>query len=105
MESIIPMTAGLLLDICGSFLIAKLFLSNIRNSRFFMDSKGRTVQMAMSNFENDYAENKRQNQAVVDAKYGFTFLACGFFLILIASWITYLNLSFFITTHVSGFTK
>ncbi|MGY5147595.1 MAG: hypothetical protein ACW9W4_06325 [Candidatus Nitrosopumilus sp. bin_7KS] len=91
MESIIPMTVGLLLDICGSFLIVKLILNNIQNSRFFVGSDGKLWQSSMSNYHDDKKEYDRQNQAVIDARYGFVFLSSGFILILIASWINYLN--------------
>lgn len=92
MESIIPMTAGLLLDICGAFLIVKLFLTYAKNSRFFINEDGILSQWTHSNFKNESAEYDRQKQAVSDARWGFVFLSTGFILILISSWINYLNL-------------
>lgn len=91
-ESIIPMTAGLLLDICGAFLVVKLFLTFAKNSRFHTDQDGKVHRWCGGgNFDDELAEEIRQHRAVNDAKYGFTFLGTGFILILIASWIDYWN--------------
>lgn len=86
---IVPMTAGLMLDICGAFLIIKLFLNNIQNSRFYVGDDGKLWQSTMSNYEDDKKEDERQKKAVSDARDGFTILAVGFILVLIASWISY----------------
>ena len=92
-ESIILMTAGLLLDICGAFLIVKLFLNHAKNSRFFTNKDGEVCRWhGEGNFEDELEEEKRQEQSVSDARYGFAFLAIGFTLILIASWINYFEI-------------
>ncbi len=99
------MTAGLLLDICGIFLITKHLLFNLN----YLDSK---IDLELCNMTNETYENymrqydfytfhttmreeidndARKKHQRFDIRYGFVFASVGFFLILIASWINYLK--------------
>lgn len=119
MESIIPMTAGLLLDICGSYLIVQDFIQMVnRGTRTYHSildhvNKNQTspdkiidnmeqLQNKMISFPNKIGSisvpyssawnmfSKKDTTNTI--KWGFTFLSSGFILILIASWIDYLKI-------------
>ncbi len=93
-ESIIPMTAGLLLDICGAFLIVKLFLDNPKTPPWYdvFTVHGTVLRLPDIKQNDADGEKKRQEKGISNAKFGFAFLICGFFLILIAGWINYFNI-------------
>lgn len=105
-ESIIPMTAGLLLDICGTFLILRPYMdfnkgrsieeyqgfshlvkhAGQNNWAFFLDElAGKLSRQITRNVD----DRIRHAEAV---KWGFIFLSVGFFLILIASWVDYFEI-------------
>jgi len=87
MESIIFMTAGLLLDIMGSFLIVHVFFNHAVNTKWRLEPDGKWL--ITNGAKSDKEEFFRQAQAIIEAKLGFACLASGFFLIIIASWISY----------------
>ena len=105
MDSIIPMTAGLLLDICGTLLILKPFMFVSKNMRLrdypnlFSDFEivGEDWFYYINELDGKISEKNRDDRKKSqkysdDVKWGFVFLSIGFFLILIASWINYLNI-------------
>jgi hypothetical protein len=104
MELIIPMTAGLLLDICGTLLILKPFMFISKNMRlrdypsitsvaeevgedwfYYIEELDKKIS------EKNRDDRKKNQKYADDVKWGFVFLAFGFFLILIASWINYIE--------------
>lgn len=97
------MTAGLLLDICGTLLILKPFMFVSKNMRlrdyallssiFEIDDDWHYYIEELDKKISDKTKNDREKSQryANDVKWGFAFLAIGFFLILIASWITYIE--------------
>lgn len=97
MESIIPMTAGLLLDICGVFLILRPFLYGLKQllalERVWFLTNFSDTETDWSNLISNIAKSQLNNfRTNYDMVYwGFGFLSSGFILILIASWINYIE--------------
>lgn len=117
-ESIIPMTAGLLLDICGGYLIVQDFIQMIdrgtRTYHSFLDHVNKDQKSPDKIFDSlTQLQNKMiifpnkigsisvaypeawnmfyKQDTIKTIKFGFVFLSSGFILILIASWITYIE--------------
>ncbi len=117
-ESIIPMTAGLLLDICGGYLIVQNFIqmvnrgtrtyhsildhvnkdqkspdkiidniTQIQDKRISFPNKIGSISVSYTVAWNMFAKEN----TVKTIRWGFAFLSVGFFLILIASWINYIE--------------
>lgn len=108
MEWIIPMTAGLLLDICGAYLIVKAFLfsghflavnqtySSTKIESYWDESKRPNPynididrDMFLASLNSQHLEHTINN-----AKWGFGFLFSGFALQIIGNMINYYNNSF-----------
>jgi len=105
MEWIIPMTAGLLLDICGAFLIVRDFLyfvnrnSRIQRAQIELDErqKDRMKKGEAGVFVGDPFDTQTWNMLYDldprhDIRWGFIFLFSGFVLQIIANIINYYNL-------------
>ena len=118
-DSIIFMTAGLLLDMCGTFMIVypltqkipdlslvlrltnsiEEYVSGLRLNEYKI-KKGEYPDYYISSYllDNYKFTDDIQNEIEKEIKYNFgsikwglLFLLCGFFFILIASWIDHLN--------------
>lgn len=102
MEAIIPITAGLLLDICGGFLIIQHLLYDVNTgTRAYhtaienFDRFNSLVSEMARNSESGWDPNVKEELIVQygvmhvtsrTIQWGFVFLSFGFFLVLIGNW-------------------
>lgn len=100
MEGIIPMTAGLLLDIFGVLLISQKFGLHhniatrvkiaLKEDEDKIDKHELSMYIDPRTHPTSAWNNKYMNIQWSDARIGFYFIVSGFFLILVASWVDYL---------------